>query len=343
MKQNFKQIFSLQRKFFTNNIIQSFQNTVCDFNNYKFRINKQEKINLESFLESFSSSTYQELKIFLKLEEGTIEERLKLMKSSLNNIMKNKINKENESVIPLKCSKDFQAFSNGKYLRNKCSLTNLDNVFIVDYDFNKQSLIQRGIDIDISNYYSSSYQKLINDFLENTQEKKIKKIPNFNYKNSSSNIYNISKFITENSNLKLRISEKIDMSFINRRDINDLLILQKSANLIKKNNFVPIFVGDDMEKIMYEGFSTLKKLTSKFNSKAFNGIVTNLKDWKFIMFINNGEKVETIDNFKISNSYKFHIFDNSISEDDNSDMMFSLFISISEKLVNEQNSLIKNI
>lgn len=331
---------------------------IVNYNGNSFKLEEVNKVTNKDFLESFSKSVAPIIQLKKESYKETIDYRNKANFITDKDVHKI-IFKHSKTKINLN-GNEFRSMVDGNYLDEEDNILNYERVLVTETNFSKQSLVQRGVNIDFKKAYDRQFQESINTLTNSKTKREFKPVFNeFKYYND--NIYCpeiknmlIKSFIEKNSSfLKFEIIEKVELSGINRVSLSNIPVIRninhKSINTegkcddnhVDTEKYFPITIAnsnniEDFEQSIMDNYNILAGLT-RLNNKPFAiGIATNFTNWKVLLYRNTGNKVETLKDFIISDFYKFNAISTSTEnkglEGSTNILLFNFFMEIVEKL-----------
>lgn len=221
---------------------------------------------------------------------------------------------------------EFDLIRGNKYIPlNDSKVDDFDSeIRIVDYNFNLDSLKDRKINLR-SLEYTPAYVDFIESLSKNnnmsisnkfysksnaTKSLKLNKnmteiLDKLKIMNNNDNIlpYSFSSIINNDFPELIFSKDNTDFTKIFRKNVNNLYNI-RSKNNSDPNMFLPIIIENESNQnnnLLLNSFTTIKKLCQFHRLDKLHGVITNLNTWRFIMYVNNKDTVESEENFHISN------------------------------------------
>ena len=309
------------------------QLTICYKNNY-FKINRDTTpLPISQFLEILARKSLDEI------------EKMDLIKH----------HKKIDPSAPKTNKFNVEGFFNGKYFNPKLNVYEAPRLFITNKDFTVSSLEDRNLTTDFTKKYNPLFQENLNLLLkddsgETENERKLKIIKPLyqnNFISSQTKVgirentlnktMNLNYFFKNNSEkIKFKLIKEFELEDVEYNNlINQSFIVNENSQKLG-DSLIPISLitdssnSEETEKRILENFSIQKSLVRKFNKPFFIGVVTDLTNWKILMFKNNYDVLETEKNFFISNNYKFQV----VHEKQESEVFSLLFFNFMKIIEN---------
>lgn len=323
---------------------------IVNYNSNCFKLEEEKKLCNKHFLESFSKSIAPMINLKKDSYREVVQVRNK--ENRISDLKINKIAYKHSKTLTKYNGNDLRSMVEGKYLDEDDDILNYEKVLVTETNFNKESLLQRGIVIDFKKAYDRQFQECLNTLANTNSQRKFKPVSNeFKYYDDNIFVGEIKKmliksFFNKNSELlKFQVFENVDMSSLNRNNLKNIVVLNNSSksltNIIDTDQCLPISIAngnslEEFEQTIFDNFNILAGLTRLNKHPYAIGIATNFTNWKILMYRNSFSKVETAKDFIVSDYYRFNAILNSCEikglEGSTNILLFNYFMEIIEKL-----------